>query len=541
MDRKRIIVIASTVLVALIAGVCFFRGNYVLINGEIMDRDTAEVVLVAGDLPDVEKMRRMDEMKILDLRELDVTTDTYDMLRREFPECEIRWNVPFQGMNWDNAATEVAVTTMSSEHAEMLNYFPKLQIVDALACRDYDALLELRAQRPDLQVRYVVDLGDVQLRENAEACTVTNENVHNLIRALAYLPELKTVTSAGCTDYAGLVELQAARPDMELNYTVEIGGVPQSPETVKLTLNQEAAAEALELLQYLPELKEVEFVGLVSDNEQMYQLKSQYPDVTFYWEFELFGVQTNSLATELILNDIPMENTDAVEGAMKYFYQLERVEMCDCGISGEDMDALNKRYPDTRFIWMVHIGIGSLRTDAVGCIPYHLHYNLHRPFYDKEAKDLKYCTDLIALDLGHMMVTDLSFLQYMPNLKYLVLGDMELVEDFSYIANLTELVFLEIFQTKFTDVSLLMNMTKLEDLNISWTKLENPELLKEMTWLKRLWCTSIGTSQEALKELAAALPDTLVYYKSLHPTEGGWRNSQNYRDMRDTLNMFYMQ
>ncbi len=106
--------------------------------------------------------------------------------------------------------------------------------------------------------------------------------------------------------------------------------------------------------------------------------------------------------------------------------------------------------------------------------------------------------------------------------------------------NLTELVYIELFRSEFDDVELLMNMKNLQDLNIGWTNLKNPELLKEMTWLKRLWTNMNGMTRKELAQLRDSMPDTYVYIDSLHPTEGGWRQSELYYEMRDMLGMFYM-
>ena len=46
------------------------------------------------------------------------------------------------------------------------------------------------------------------------------------------------------------------------------------------------------------------------------------------------------------------------------FSRLEKVVMCNCGVSNEDMDALNKKYEDVRFVWSVRFSIWTLRTDA---------------------------------------------------------------------------------------------------------------------------------------------------------------------------------
>ena len=522
------------------AAVLWFHKNYVVFDGTVYSRTDSVIKLEGEQLPEPEWFSNLKNPEILDLRDIPIQPADFESIQSVLPNCRILWMVPVGGTHYENSVKEIIVSTLTDTDVDMIRYLSDLEQVDANGCEEYALLQQLESQYPGLDIAYSVRIGDMNLDKNAVSCTLDDAAAQDLVLLSEYLPHLQAIDATACSDYDTLMEVQRKFPNAKMDYCVVLNGVAYSEDTSYLELQDADGDELLENLAYLPDVTKVTFTGVTPDNELMYQLKCRYPDVVMDWEFELFGVQTRSTAVELILNEIPMENTNAVDDAMKYFYNLERVEMCDCGISSEDMDALNQRYPETRFIWMVHIGIGSLRTDAVGAIPYHLHYNLHRPFYDKEAKDFKYCTDLIALDLGHMMVSDLSFLQYMPNLKYLVLGDMELVKDFSYIANLKELVFLEIFQTEFKDVSLLMNMKKLEDLNISWTKLDNPELLKEMTWLKRLWCTSIGTSQEDLKELAAALPNTLVYYKSLHPTEGGWRNSQNYRDMRDTLDMFYM-
>lgn len=286
-------------------------------------------------------------------------------------------------------------------------------------------------------------------------------------------------------------------------------------------------------------LTEVTFNGLAEDNELMYQIKVRYPEVVIDWSFELYGVETRSTAAELILNEIPMDSVETVENALKYFYNLEWVEMCQCGIASEEMDALWKRHPETRFVWAIPMGGSFVRTDVNAFIPFKYGYDINRPFYDAQAKELKYLVDLECLDLGHMRMNDISFLQYMPKLRYLILADT-VCKDFSYMAGLTELVFLELFRSEIKDVNLLMNMKKLEDLNIGWTNLDNPEQLKEMTWLKRLWATMTGMNYEESQQLVAALPDTYVYINSRHPTEGGWRNSHNYFAMRDMLGMFYM-
>ena len=412
--------------------------------------------------------------------------------------------------------------------------------MDARSCRDYDALLELIQRRPDLQVNYRVDLGDTQLWGDATDCIVSNENVHLLLANLPYLTNLQHVDALSCTDYETLMRIRAARPELDLSYCVVIGQIPQAADATVLSLDIQHAPDAMELLQYFPNLTEVTFEGLADDLELMYRMKERYPNVVICWDFEVCGVETSSTATELILNNIPMESTQTVEDALKYFYNLQRVEMCQCGISGEDMDALWKRHPETRFVWSIRMGSGYVRTDEKAFIPFKYGYNIDHPFYDTQVKELKYLVDLECLDLGHMRMTDISFLQYMPKLRFLILADV-VCSDFTVLANLTNLEYLELFHSRFDDVQLLMNLKKLQDLNIGWVQLKNPELLKELTWLKRLWTNVNGMTRMELVELRDSMPDTYVYIDSKHPTEGGWRQSPLYYEMRDMLGMFYMQ
>ena len=534
--RKTIMLVSCIVLLIC---VCFFRSNYVLIDGTIIDRDADCVVLQGDAIPEVKQLLKINGLKTLDLREVKISIDEYDALSRQLPQCEIVWSIPYQGEYWDSTTSEVSVKTMSAEDVVALNYFPNLQTVDARECQEYDSLLDLKQNRPDLNVLYFVDLGNVQLRENAMECTVTNENVRALLDSLKYLPELKIISSDGCTDYDALMEICKVRPDVTVSYDVVIGQDSFDSNAASLTLDISNAGEALNLLQFFPSLNSVTFTGLATDNGLMYELKCRYPEIVVDWCFELFGIETRSTATELLLNKIPMESTKEVEDALKYFYNLEWVEMCQCGIPSEEMDALWKRYPEIRFVWAIPMANGFVRTDVKAFIPYKYGYDIHLPFYDKQAKELKYLVDLECLDLGHMRMKDISFLQYMPKLRYLIVADT-VADDYSVIGTLKELIYLEIFIAPVHDASFLLELTKLEDLNVGKTRFDDPMILAQMTWLKRLWAINAGHNKSQIDTLIKSLPNTKVVVNGRHPTDTGWRQSQNYYDMRDMLGMFYM-
>jgi Leucine-rich repeat (LRR) protein len=137
------------------------------------------------------------------------------------------------------------------------------------------------------------------------------------------------------------------------------------------------------------------------------------------------------------------------------------------------------------------------------------------------------------MDLGHNYIRDLSFLEYMPKMKYLVLAHTK-IRDITPIAACKELVFLEINWTYVQDYSPLVELKKLEDLNLSRTYADVTPLL-EMTWLKNLWIPNRPYDEEIV---VAALPDT--YVEIVSPNTKGWRHLENYYIMRDLLGMHYM-
>lgn len=473
---KRILLLSLvTLLVVCLCGCQRAAPEQIETVPETLPSEVLTLELTGPELPIWETLAQYTGLRQLDARNVPLTLAQYDQLREIFPNCEILWLVPFQDHRLDPAAAELTVTALSDEDLEAIAHFPNLQKIHAEECRDYDNLMVLKATYPQIAVTYNVELGDELLPWDTETYTAENADI------------------------------------------AEIAGA----------------------LPYLPGLKEVFFVGETPANEEIYDIMCRYPDISFQWELTLFGITAPNTATTLILSEIPMEGTSEVESYLKYFPDLERVEMCDCGIPSDDMAALSERYPEIRFVWTIKVGNGTIRTDTTAFIPYKLGYHISRPLYDKDCTELKYCIDMVCLDMGHMRVKDFSFLANMPKLKYLIVADTP-CKDFSVLADLKELIYLEIFVTDFTEHELLLGLTNLQDLNLGTTPMNDISVLKQMTWLQRLWIPGTRINREQLQELHDALPNTKIVYYAQHSTDQGWRNHQNYRDMRDLLGMFYM-
>ena len=471
-------------LVALLLGVslCGCQTAALGLSGPITESSPSEVLsleLPGPDLPDLETLLQYTSLQQLDARNVKLTVSEYEQLKKDLPNCEILWRVPFQGNYMDPETTELTISELSADDLKSIACFPYLEHINAEGCHDYEQLLTLEEMFPNTSVYYTIPLGGMTYSNGAA-------------RQICYL------------------ELWNAD-----------------------------ASELTELLPYFTNVNEVRFIGTAPANDDIYALMCQYPEIAFKWDLTLFGITTPNTASTLILSGIPMADTTELESYLKYFTNLERVEVCDCGLSSEEMDALSQCYPDIRFVWTVKVGYGTLRTDTMAFIPYKFGNNIHHPLYDRDCTELKYCVDMVCLDMGHMKVKDFSFLANMPKLKYLIVADTP-CKDFSALANLKELIYLEIFVTDFTQHELLLELTALQDLNLGTTPMNDVTVLKQMTWLKRLWIPGTKINRVQLQELYDTLPNTKIVYYAEHSTDRGWRNHQNYRDMRDLLGMFYM-
>lgn len=215
---------------------------------------------------------------------------------------------------------------------------------------------------------------------------------------------------------------------------------------------------------------------------------------------------------------------------------LKRVDMFATRIPAKRINQLVEKFPQIEFGWTMAVGNHSVRTDAIAFTTSHNDQSARHATEDFAV--LKYCKNLMALDIGHNAVKDLSFLYDLPNLRILILADNQF-QDLTPIASLTELEYLELFYNDIRDVSALTTLTNLKDLNLGWNRIPDISPLESMTWLERLWVPQFNSHNvtkkpdpEAVRKLMEALPDTLVDATAKSSVENGWRKHTRYENMR---------
>lgn len=267
---------------------------------------------------------------------------------------------------------------------------------------------------------------------------------------------------------------------------------------------------------------------------------------TAAYEIAIAGVTVMSDATELDISGNIVEDVDAFREALSQLNNLTYIDMCDCGLTNEQMESLRDEFPSVKFVWRITMAYWSIRTDAVafstlkdGTITYRL--------TNDDIQVLKYCTDMVALDLGHNKVTDISFLQYMPELKILILVDdwkgetaEHYISDLSMLQYCPKLMYLEFFVGDVSDLSFLQYTPNMVDLNVSYNPITDVTYLLNLPKLERLYVEHTGLTVEDYELLKATYPDTYIVYYGEGSIDQGWRSHDRYFAMIDMFHNNYV-
>lgn len=471
--------------------------------------------------------------EVLDLREQSLSIDQYEALREKLPETQIRWRVPFQQGAVENDTQDLTVERLSAEDARLLaDYVPGLRTVQAHQCRDYENLRTLAALRPDVTVKYAVTLNETAYANDTREITLDGIMDEEL-ELLQYLPELKTVEVTG-GEAEAMRQLQSYCREKKIELIPVLRDQTLAQDSKELTVSALTEQE-LGLIPLLTDLKTLHISFPEASAEALLTLREQCPGVQITWEQSLCGTvyRSGECPEELDLSDTSLPELAQLEREMSYFPELEQIYLGLCGVDNESLAAFRDRVrEDCKVVWMVQCGPRlTARTDDTSFMP--LREGLPT-FTDEEIYNLRYCEDMICIDIGHMAVSDISFAAFMPDLEYLILAHTR-VYIIEPLRNCKKLKFLEVDYTPVCDLSALLECTALEDLNVGFTSVPL-DVVKEMTWLKNLWMIR----RSGAEEMQEALPDTTIMAVGNASVANGWRRLPNYYAMRDALGMGYM-
>ena len=214
---------------------------------------------------------------------------------------------------------------------------------------------------------------------------------------------------------------------------------------------------------------------------------------------------------------------------------LRQADMFAVRLTRAQMEELSARYPRVTFGWTLRIGEHTVRTDATAFST--LHDRTSAPHASDEFAVLKYCKNLIALDVGHNAITDLTFLESLPKLKILILGRNRL-SDLTPIGKLAQLEYLELFSDGITDVSALASCKNLLDVNLTNNRIGDLTPVLTLPRLQRLWLyrstdvlSQDRLSAEEKSAILSAVPAACQVNFTSSGTGGGWRDHARYETL----------
>ena len=504
------------------------------------------------------------DQQSFDLRHLEMTTAEHDALAERAPESDILWNVPIGALRVESDTIELTLPSLSSDEVAALAYLPMLKSVTITSDQDFNAIQQAISAYPLCEFTWETTVSGVAVSSTDQSLDLSGMlvDLNELNTALAKLPNLKTLNLYdSCVRIEDIAAIRENYPSLSVKGGINLFGnaMDFDATTADLSGTTLDLASLTHALEQLPNLKEVALTGCALTDDEKRELVASFPDLFFLWEVELpIGISVSSDITELDLRGYKIEDTVALAEQLKLLQKLTFLDMSYCGPSNEQMAALQEALPNVKVVWMLHFVYWELRTDVKafsmgwrsrtrfpdgkGWYTNVGQSFTYKKINDQTIQELKYCKDLIALDMGHSDVYDLTTIGTLINLEYLVIA-LQDVRDISPLVNLQKLKYLEAFYNELDDddLTIFLEMKSLRYLNVGGNNIHSIEILKQLTWLDRLWVNLAFLDEDQVKELKAELPNTEVHaFPWKDPGGDGWPfDNPGYTEMRNLFGFSY--
>lgn len=512
--KKLIVVVLVLILLAGcgIGGYMWYQQNHVFIEESVYPKDS----------------------EYLDLRGTGISMDHYLQVRQLLPECEVEWDVPFQGKNIPNYTKSLEITALTDDDIRMLSYFPKLQEIDATGCGDYTALENLISAYPELTVRYFVDLGGMKFDPATQELVLEDGtySYDSLMENLVHLPQVSKLSFPRTTlTLAQLDEIKMLFPGVLLEYSVLFRGEEWDPATTEMDLSDLTSEEVEQVakeLAFFPNLTTVELMDAEGNSAltlvDVQTLQEAAPNATFHFTYTFYKVTFSTTDTKVEFVNKYMKDKDEPEirQILDIMDNCETMIFNNCHISNTVMASIRDDYRGrTKIVWRVFFGNGG------SCLTNREVIKMVYGLTNSNSKALMYCEDARFIDFGHNeSLTDISFVAYMPKLEAIILSGSP-IRDLTPFANHENLYFLEIAYCSYIeDLSPLSSCPNLGMLNISYTKVSDLSPLDGLS-LDRLTFVKTPVADEEIERFVALQPDCWSVYKGDQPYGKGWRYEED--------------
>lgn len=279
----------------------------------------------------------------------------------------------------------------------------------------------------------------------------------------------------------------------------------------------------IEELKQFPYLRSVSWHGV--DIMHIMQLMEAFPQISFDCTFTWFKEEYNTGMTYASIRTSQMTNRD-LRNFLAVMPRLEKLDIFSHSISVARMEKFLEDYPNISFGWRVRVANRTVRTDATAFST--LKGGSTKRYGSEAFNQLRYCPNILALDLGHNKIKDISFLKYFPHLKVLILADNQISDLTELVSYVPELEYLELFLNQISDISPLTSLKHLRHLNIAHNKIDDLSPILKMPQLIRCWVAFNRFPDEQVQRLIDAMPDTQFEFTAWSSTDKGWREPSKY-------------
>lgn len=399
-------------------------------------------------------------------------------------------------------------------------------------------------------------------REDVEELTVVMQPGE--LYTLDYYPNLKRVDLSGSTCYDAILDFMAKHPDLEVHFTIDLGGSVVSYDVQILTLNAgNFTYEALlENLQYFPNITALSLPGISLTAQQVTTLRETYPDVTLEYTVDVLGNVYTADTTEVDLSAMDASGISEACRALGLLTDLTDVTLSD-NLTFQQVDSMQSALPNIVFHYNFTLFGKTINTGDTEVI--YKNYSIgddgltqlrealtimdhcQRFVLDDCGLDYEVLSDLreefrggpkviwrVKFGVGDRYstltdddtiravynVTDSTCgpMKYLEDVKYMDIGHNEYLTDLSFISYMPELEVLIASECAVTELTGFDNCKKLTWLELAYCyKLENIDALAGCEGLKYL---NLSYSKVTSLEPLDTLPlERFVYLKPKVSTE----------------------
>lgn len=288
---------------------------------------------------------------------------------------------------------------------------------------------------------------------------------------------------------------------------------------------QKDANAVIDLIRQTEDAERVIFDQSVISPENLQLLHEAFPELEMEYSVSVLGKRVRSTAEEINLYKTPVnggKDFEKLMAALPWLPKLREIRALDSSFTYEEMERIHAALPDVHVYAKLRVNKHYVRTDVTAFSTRHSKTSTR--YSSDDMRNLKYIDQLLALDIGHNAVDDLSFLYDLPELRILILADND-ITDLTPIASLKNLEYLELFLNPITDLSPLAELENLIDLHVGECEISDFSPLYGLQKLDRLWISDNPYTEEEIERLRRALPNATINTTAsqIATTAEGWR------------------